>query len=109
RVAGGTGCEQPEGRREDRAGPLLRIAEERPRPLSADDPPDREIRKLGLDRLDLRRHQVQERPLLEAERLPVELGMDHEPEVIVPALAREADAEDGGMRRSGQALDLPER
>src|SRR5579884_3067874 len=108
-VAVGRRREQLERRRVDRPRPLLRPAEEAPRPLPRLDPRRRQIAELVADRLDPRRHQVDERrPVLHAERRPVELLVRDEAGMVVPAPARELDTVDGGMMRPGQLVETAE-
>ena len=45
-------------------------------------------------------------PAVEAERRPVEVVVRDEAGVLVPAAAREADAEDGRVRGAGKPLEL---
>src|SRR5438874_1599238 len=103
------GREQGEERGEDRPRTLLRVAEEAPRPLARPDPARGEIAELGGDRLDPRRHQVQQRAGLGPERRPVEVVVADEGGVLPTARAREADAEDRRMRGARQSLGEPER
>ena len=88
------GRQQEEGRREHRPRPVLRVAEERPRPLPRLDPRRRDLAELARHRLDARRHEVQEDARLEAERRPVELVVADEAVVLAAAGAGEADAID---------------
>ena len=56
----------------------------------------------------LRGHQVEEAACVPAERRPVEIGVRHQPRMLLAAHAVEADAVHGGMRRAGKPLDQPE-
>ena len=91
------GCEEEERRREHRARPLLRVAEEAPRPLARLDPPGGEVAELESGLLQPRRHQIEELSRLEPEWRPVELVVGDEPRVLLAAGALEADAVDGGV------------
>src|SRR5204863_3439942 len=95
--------------RKDRPGPVLRPAEEAPRPLSRLDPLRRELRQFDAERIYARRHQVDEVPLfLEPERCKVELVMRDETGMLVTAAACEDDAVDRRMVRPRQLLEAAE-
>src|SRR4051794_40861183 len=73
--------EQPERRREDGPRPLLRVAEEAPRPLARLDPPRGQVAELTVEPLEPRGHQVQEDTVLQPEGRPVEVVVRDEPDV----------------------------
>src|SRR3954462_15192418 len=85
--------EQEERRGKDRPRPLLRVAEETPRPLPRSDPPRGQGGELLLAGLRAAGHQVKEDPLGVAERRPVELVVRDEPRMLPAAAAVEVDLE----------------
>src|SRR5919197_564197 len=100
---------QEELRREHRPGPLLRIAEEAPRPLPRLQPSRGELGQLALERIEPRRHQIEEDTALKPQRGPVELVMGDETFMLPAARAREQDAKDGRMGGPRQPFEPPER
>src|SRR5206468_13106586 len=94
---------------EDRPRPLVRLAEEAPRPSARPDQARREVGELAFDRVEGRGHQVQEDTLrLEAERRPVELVVRDEPRMLPAAAAVEVDVEDRRVPGARKLLDPPE-
>jgi len=99
------GGEQEEGRREDRPRPVLRVAEEAPRPLARQDLPDGEIGELRRDVLEPRGHEVQEPVLGEAQRRPVELGVGDEARMLLTAGTVEDDLEHSRVLGAGESVE----
>ena len=94
--------------REHGPDPLLRVAEEAPRPLPRLDARGGQLAELVGERLEPVGHQVEEHAALQAERRPVEIVVRDEPPVLLAATASEQHLEDRWMLGARQPLQLPE-